>query len=158
MTQTLVRSMRKIAIWCVLSGRAPKKQSPYKPILGHPKLISKSGCSRIGMGFIPIWGPTYVLRYCFFLLYFLLVLWNSFCPSPRQNCPPNHKQCLVAYCTIFFGGYCIFLFWLGCFFGKLSSNPVLCPSLWYELRVASRAFFSITTRNSAVRTVKTSCK
>ena len=30
-------------------------------ILGHPKLISKSGCSRIAMGFIPIWGPTYIL-------------------------------------------------------------------------------------------------
>jgi hypothetical protein len=35
------------------------------PIQGLPELISKLGIPRIGMGFIPIWGPTLTL----FLLY-----------------------------------------------------------------------------------------
>ena len=60
---------------------------------------------------------------------FLWVVWNSFHPSPRQNCPPNHKLCCVAYLFLVFLGWLLYILtillcWLGWFIGKLSSNPV----------------------------------
>jgi hypothetical protein len=39
-----------------------KKKTIPIPILGLPKLISKSGSLRIGMGFILIWGLTDISR------------------------------------------------------------------------------------------------
>jgi hypothetical protein len=47
----------KRPISCV-TEKNTKKAIPI-PIRGLPELISKSGSPRIGMGFIPIWGPTY---------------------------------------------------------------------------------------------------
>ncbi len=59
----------KRPISCV-TEKNTKKAIPI-PIRGLPELISKSGSPRIGMGFIPIWGPTHTyafLRFCVFVL------------------------------------------------------------------------------------------
>ncbi len=42
--------------------------------------------------------------------------------------------------------------------GVVEGGLKLGPSLWYELRVASRAFFSTAARYSTVRTVKNGCE
>ena len=57
---------------------------------------------------------------------FLWVVWNSFCPSHCQNCPPNHKHCCVAY---FFGvllGVVIVQYYL------FKSHFVACWPLYYS--------------------------